>query len=203
MRRRLFFTFGGGALAAAVCRQAQALASINTDGLVLPEDTEVQTGGSRMIEIEGGYHVWTKKVGEATIKVLLLHGGTGSDHSYFECFEDFLPQNGIEFYYYDQLDSTNSDKSSDPKLWTIERFRDEVVDVRKGLGFEQFYLLGHSWGGLLALEYALAYPQYLKGLIISNMTAGIQAFEKHIGELRAALPDDVTRILDIYEKRGA
>ncbi len=156
-----------------------------------------------MIDIEGGYQVWTKKVGNAPIKVLLLHGGPGVDHSYFECFEDFLPQNGIEFYYYDQLDSTNSDKPGDPKLWTIERFRDEVEAVRKGLGLEQFYLFGHSWGGMLAIEYALTYPQYLKGMIISNMTAGIQAFEKHIAELRAALPDDVTRILDKYEKAGA
>jgi proline iminopeptidase len=86
------------------------------------------------------------------IKVLLLHGGPGADHSYFECFEDFLPQNGIEFYYYDQLDSTNSDKPNDPKLWTIERFRDEVEAERKGLGLEHFYLFGHSWGGMLAME---------------------------------------------------
>ncbi len=56
----------------------------------------------------------------------------------------------------------NSDKPSGPKLWTIERFRDEVEAVRKGLGLEQFYLLGHSWGGMLAMEYTLIYPQYLK-----------------------------------------
>jgi proline-specific peptidase len=94
--------------------------------------------------------------------------------------------------------STNSDKPSDPKLWTIERFRDEVEAVRKGLGLEQFYLLGHSWGGMLAIEYALAYPQYLDGLIISNMTPGIQAYERSGAELCIALPDDVTRILDKY-----
>jgi hypothetical protein len=64
--------------------------------LVLPGDNEVRTGGSRMVEIEGGYQVWTKKIGDAPIKVLLLHGGPGLDHTYFECFEDFLPANGIE-----------------------------------------------------------------------------------------------------------
>ena len=69
-----------------------------------------------------------------------MRGGPGADHSYVECFEDFLPQNGIEFYYYDQVDSTNSNKPSDPKLWTIERFRDEVEAVRKGLGLEQVYI---------------------------------------------------------------
>jgi proline iminopeptidase len=111
--------------------------------------------------------------------------------------------NGVKFYYYDQLDSTNSDKPNDEKLWTIERFRDEVEAVRKGLGLEQFYLLGHSWGGMRAIEYALVYQQNLKGLIISNMTAGIQAYNKHVAELRAALPNDVIRVLDQYEKTGA
>ena len=105
-----------------------------------------------MIDVGGGHRVWTKKMGDAAIKVLLLHGGPGADHSYFECFEDFLPQNGIEFYYYYQLDSTNSDKPGDPKLWTIQRFREEIESVRKGLNLTHFYLLGHSWGGMLALN---------------------------------------------------
>jgi proline iminopeptidase len=126
MRRRSFVTLAGGTLAASVSRRTQATPSTTRDELILPRDSQVRTGGSRMIDIEGGYRVWTKKVGDASVKVLLLHGGPGADHSSFECFEDFLPQNGIEFYYYDQLDSTNFDKPNDPKLWTIERFRDEV-----------------------------------------------------------------------------
>ena len=189
------------ALAATACRQQPA--AQNTNALVLPSDSEVQTGGSRMIDIGGGHRVWTKKVGpDSPIKVLLLHGGPGADHSYFESFESFLPQNGVQFYYYDQLDSTNSDKPNDPKLWTVERFRDDVEAVRKGLGLEQFYLLGHSWGGMLAIEYALAYPQHLKGLIISNMAAGIKAYEKRTAALRAALPSDILAVLDKYEKAG-
>ena len=157
MKRRSFLALGGGALAAAVCRQAQASSSTNRNGLILPEGAQVRTGGSRMIDIGSGHQVWTKKVGDAPIKLLLLHGGPSAD--YFECFEDFLPQNGVEFYYYDQLDSTNSDKPNDPKLWTIERFRDEVEAVRKGLRLEQFYPLGHSWGAMLAIECSLAYQQ--------------------------------------------
>jgi proline iminopeptidase len=155
-----------------------------------------------MIDIGGGHRVWTKKVGDAPVKLLLLHGGPGADHSYFECFEDFLPQNGIEFYYYDQLDSTNSDKPGDPKLWTIERFRDEVEAVRSGLNLDQFYLLGHSWGGMLAIEYALAYQQHLTGLVLSNTTAAVLSPVKHVAELRAALPEGVRAILDKYEKAG-
>jgi len=171
-----------------------------SNGLILPTDGQVRTGGARMIDIGGGYRVWTKKVGDSPIKVLLLHGGPGVDHTYFECFEDFLPQNGIEFYYYDQLGSTNSDKPDDPSLWRIERFREEVEMVRKGLGLDQFYLLGSSWGGMLAIEYALAYQQHLKGLIISNMDAGIPSMNEYTRELRAALPKEDSAILDEYEK---
>jgi proline iminopeptidase len=180
-------------MAAAVCSRVHAASSLQIDQLVLQEDTELRTGGCRMIEINGGYHVWTKKVGNAPIKVLLLHGGPGADHSYFECFEDFLSPNGIEFYYYDQVDSTNSDKPGDPGLWTVARFRDEVEAVRKGLGLEHFYLFGHSWGGLLAIEYALAYPKHLDGLIISNVAASMQSFERHMVKLRAALPKVCSR----------
>jgi proline iminopeptidase len=182
---------------------AQAATDHNREQLILPHDSEIRTGGSRMIEIEGGYHVWTKKVGDSPTKVLLLHGGPGADHTYFECFEDFLPANGIEFYYYDQLDSTNSDKPEDLKLWTFERCRDEVEAVRKGLGLDQFYLLGHSYGGMLAIEYALTYPQHLKGLIISNMAASMRSFEKRILALRAALPKEVIATLERYEKSGS
>jgi proline iminopeptidase len=201
--RRSFVGLGGVAIVAALRPRVGGWSSINNgDKLILPDDTEVKTGGSRMIEIDGGYHVWTKKVGDGAVKVLLLHGGPGADHTGFECYEDFLPANGIEFYYYDQLDSTNSDRPGDPRLWTVERFRDEVEAVRRGLGLEQFYLLGQSWGGVLAIEYALAYPQHLKGLIISNMTASARSYEKYVRELRAALPDDVIKVLDRYERSG-
>ena len=63
--------------------------------------SEIKTGGSKMIQIGGKYNVWTKKIGDGKIKVLLLHGGPGFTHDYFECFEDFLPKEGIEFYYYE------------------------------------------------------------------------------------------------------
>jgi proline iminopeptidase len=202
MKRRRFMALIGGALGTALSQQARAASSSTEDQLILPHDDAVRTGGCRMIEIDGGYHVWTKKVGDAPTKVLLLHGGPGADHTGFECYEDFLPPNGIEFYYYDQLGSTNSDNPDDPKLWTIERFRDEIEAVREGLGLKEFYLLGQSWGGMLAIEYALAYPQHLKGLIISNMTASIPSYEKYIQQLRAALPRDVIETLDRFEQSG-
>lgn len=163
----------------------------------------IKTAGIKMIPIDGGkFRVWTKKVGNGKTKMLLLHGGPGATHEYFECFEDFLPQAGVEFYYYDQLGSHYSDQPTDASLWTIPRFVEEVEQVRTALGLENFYLLGSSWGGMLGIEYALKYGKHLKGLVISNMTASIASYEKYVKQLRAALPPEVIKILDKYEAAG-
>jgi proline iminopeptidase len=162
---------------------------------------EVKTGGIRLIEVDGKYKVWTKKVGSGKVKVLTLHGGPGVTHECFECFEDFLPRHGIEFYYYDQLGSAYSDQPDDASLWTVDRFREEVEQVRRALGLEQFYLLGHSWGGMLGIEYALKYQRHLKGLVISSMTASIASYMAYAAKLRAALPAETIAVLDKYEAK--
>jgi proline iminopeptidase len=136
----------------------------------------------RRIEIEtpkGAFTVWTRKIGKhPTKKLLLLHGGPGATHEQFQIFEQYLPPDGIEFYYYDQLGSYRSDQPDEPELWTVARFVDEVEQVRSALNLDadNFYLLGQSWGGLLAIEYALAHQDHLKGLIISNMMSSAPAY---------------------------
>jgi proline iminopeptidase len=158
-------------------------------------DSGVQTGGVKMITIEtpvGKFNVWTKKFGNnPKIKVLLLHGGPGATHEFFESFESFFPKEGIEFYEYDQLGSYFSDKPTDSSLWTTERFVEEVEQVRKALGLnkDNFYLLGHSWGGILATEYALKYQANIKGLIISSMMASCPAYGKYADDVLAKQMD--------------
>lgn len=143
------------------------------------------SGGVRKIEIStpnGKFHVWTKRVGNnPRIKLLTLHGGPGATHEYFEAFDSYLPAAGVEYYFYDQLGSTYSDQPDDPSLIDTTRFVEEVEQVRQALGLasDNFFLLGHSWGGILALEYALKYQQHLKGLIISNMMASIPAYNEY------------------------
>jgi proline iminopeptidase len=130
--------------------------------------------------------VWTKRVGDnPRIKVLLLHGGPGGTHEYFEAFNDYFPAAGIEYYFYDQLGSAHSDQPDEPELWEIPRFVEEVEQVRQALGLDHgnFFLLGHSWGGILAIEYALAHQRHLKGLIISNMMASIPAYNAYANEV--------------------
>lgn len=141
-----------------------------------------------MIAVAGGkYKVWTKQTGYGPVKVLLLHGGPGFPHDYLEAMESFLPQTGIEMYYYDQFGVGNSDVPDDPALWTLPRYLTEVEEVRRGLGLDHFVLYGHSWGGILAMEYALNYQQHLRSLVISNMTAGIQSYLRRTATLKAQL----------------
>jgi proline iminopeptidase len=146
---------------------------------------DVLSGGVKMIPIntpKGTFKVWTKRVGNnPTIKVLLLHGGPGATHEYMEAFDSYLPAAGVEYYYYDQLGSYYSDQPNEPELWDLPRFVEELEQVRTVLELNNrnFYLLGQSWGGLLAIEYALKHQQDLKGLIVSNMMASIPAYNEY------------------------
>src|SRR5947209_8646880 len=108
--------------------------------------SEVLAGGIRMLPVHtpmGDFRVWTRQVGDSSaVKLLLLHGGPGATHVYLLGFDSFLPQQGVELYYYDQLGSGWSDQPDEPSLWTIERFVDEVEQVREALALEDFFLLG-------------------------------------------------------------
>jgi proline iminopeptidase len=146
---------------------------------------DLLSGGVKLVLVrtpKGDFRVWTKRVGNnPTIKVLLLHGGPGGTHEGFEACDSYFPAAGIEYYYYDQLDSAYSDQPDDPELWDVPRFVEEVEQVRQALSLDRnnFYLLGASWGGILAIEYALKYQRHLKGVIISNMMASAPAYNKY------------------------
>jgi len=146
---------------------------------------DVLSGGVKLIPVttpKGEFRVWTKRVGNnPRIKVLLLHGGPACTHEYWEACDTRFPAAGIEYYYYDQLGSAFSDQPDESELWEIDRFVDEVEQVRQalGLGPENFFLMGHSWGGILAMEYALAHQEHLKGLIISNMMSSVPEYNAY------------------------
>lgn len=170
---------------------------------------DVFSGGVKMIPIntpKGIFHVWTKRIGNhPTMKVLLLHGGPGVTHEYLEVFDSYFPAAGIEYYYYDQLGSYYSDQPDQPELWELPRFVDEVEQVRQALGLnnENLYLYGQSWGGILAIEYALKHQKHLKGLIISNMMASIPSYNEYARKV--LMPGmDQTALAEIqrYEAEG-
>ena len=173
-----------------------------------PIDSGVQVAGIKMVSIQtpvGKFKVWTKRFGNnPRIKVLLLHGGPAMTHEYLECFESFFPKEGFEMIEYDQLGSFYSDQPRDSSLWTTPRFVEEVEQVRKALNLDSsnFYLLGNSWGGMLAMEYALKYQKNLKGLIVCNMMASIPAYEKYNGVLRTQMRKSLVDSLQNYEAKG-
>lgn len=170
---------------------------------------DVLSGGVKLIPIDtpkGTFRVWTKRVGNSpTMKMLLLHGGPGATHEYFECWDSYFPAAGIEYYYYDQLGSHYSDQPDEPELWTIPRFVEEVEQVRQALGLtkDNFYLLGSSWGGILAMEYALKYQQHLKGLVISNMMASAPAYNEYAEKvLMPKMDQEALKEIKAYEAAG-
>jgi proline iminopeptidase len=170
---------------------------------------DVLGGGVRMVPVEtpvGAYRVWTKRIGNnPDLRVLLLHGGPGATHEYLEACDSYLPAAGIEYYYYDQLGSAFSDQPDDDSLWELDRFVDEVEQVRLALGLERdnFVLYGQSWGGILAIEYALAHPDALKGLVISNMMSDVPAYNAYARDvLMPAMDQDALREIQALESAG-
>lgn len=169
----------------------------------------VQSAGIRMIPIKttaGEFKVWTKRFGNnPRIKILLLHGGPATGHEYMECFESFFPQQGFEFYEYDQLGAPYSDQPSDSSLWTVPRYVDEVEQVRKAIGADRrnFYVLGNSWGGILAMEYALKYQDHIKGLIVADMVASCPEYGKYANEVLSKTMDPkvLAELRDIEAKK--
>lgn len=156
---------------------------------------------------QGKFKVWTQRNGSnPTKRLLLLHGGPGMTHEYFKSFDTWFTDSDIEYIYYDQLGSYHSDNPVDLSMWTIDRFVDEVDQVRIALGLdsENFFLLGHSWGGILATEYAIAHQDVLKGLIISNMMADCVAYQAYADDvLGPAMDPQVLRRIKELETAGA
>ena len=164
------------------------------------------SGGTTMIPIQtelGTFNVWTKRVGNnPSLKVLMLHGGPGATSEYWEAADSYFPEANVEYYYYDQLGSGKSDHPDDERLWNINTFVEEVEQVRKALELDasNFIILGHSWGGILGMEYALKYQQNMKALIISNMVASIPDYIQYANEvLGPQLPPEVLSSIKEYE----
>jgi proline iminopeptidase len=167
------------------------------------------SGGSRMIPVntpEGQFRVWVKRVGNRPdLRLLLLHGGPGATHEYLEACDSYLPAAGIEYYYYDQLGSGSSDQPDQPSLWDLDRFVDEVEQVRQALGLDRdnFVLYGHSWGGILAIEYALHHQQHLRGLVISSMMSSVPAYNDYAEQvLMPAMDQAALAEIKAFEARG-
>lgn len=120
------------------------------------------------IQLKEDYKIFSEKIGNGKIQILFVHGGPGNTYEYFDIFKETLPLDKYQLIFYDQLGTYYSDQPNDTSLWNQKRCVEELEQVRAFYKLNDFYLLGHSFGGLLAMEYAVQYPHKLKGLIISN-----------------------------------
>jgi proline iminopeptidase len=152
------------------------------------------------IPVTGG-RVWYRMVGTGgSIPLLTLHGGPGVPHDYLEALESLADERPVVFY--DQLGCGKSDRPDDPTLWQIERFVEEVGQVREALGLERIHLFGHSWGSMLAADYALTQPAGLTSVILAGPILSNTRYLAELQRLRAQLPIELQRDLDHHEQAG-
>jgi proline-specific peptidase len=151
------------------------------------------------------YRVWYRVVGEqedpGKYPLLCLHGGPGMPHDYLEPLEH-VGGTGRQLVFYDQLGCGKSDRPDDPSMWTVELFLEELDAVRKYLRLDWCHLLGSSWGGMLAMEYALTKPTGLASLVLAGAPASIPHWIAEADRLRQDLPTDIQQILRKHEEAG-
>jgi len=153
------------------------------------------------ITLSNGHSVWTNLVGSGPgLPLLLLHGGPGAGHDYLEPLATLGSERPVVFY--DQLGCGKSDIPENPALWTIERFADEVQEVRNKLGIERCHLLGQSWGGWLGLEYLLREPPDLASVVLASTSASIPEFSLECERLIGELPETHRIALKNYGEGG-
>jgi proline iminopeptidase len=153
------------------------------------------------IEVPGG-RVWYRAVGEQSdaIPLLCLHGGPGFTHYYLEPLEALAGHRRVIFY--DQLGCGRSDSPDDLSLWTVDRFVEELAQVRKALGLEKLHLFGSSWGGMLALQYTLDRRPELASLTLCGSPASMIRWVSDCEELLATEPAEVRQVIREHEAAG-
>jgi proline-specific peptidase len=151
------------------------------------------------LEVSGG-RVWYRSVGEGGTPLLCLHGGPGFTHNYLEALEVLADRRQVIFY--DQLGCGRADRPADPALWTVDRFVEELAQVRDALGLQELHLLGSSWGGMLAMQYVLDRQPELCSLVLCGSPASMIRWVRDCDELLAAQPARVVRVIREHESAG-
>ena len=150
-----------------------------------------------------GHQVVAYSFGTGEETLLIANGGPGLPCDYVREPHARLAGAGFRVVAWDQLGCGRSDKPDDASLWTIERYAAETETVRAALGGGPVHLLGQSWGTFLALEYALAYPDGLKSLIIANGAADIPHLLGEMRRLRLALGPETEEMMQRHEAQGS
>jgi len=155
----------------------------------------------RLVIDQDGHEVFYRFYGQGRQTLIGLHGGPGADHRYLVRLGE-LAGNDLQVLLYDQLGSGASDRPEDASLWRVDRFVEEVETVRTKLDLGRVHLYGQSWGGMLALQYALDHPQGLKSLVLSNTAASTAEAAVYLQKRRLELDRKVFGKMLKYEGAG-
>ena len=153
-----------------------------------------------------GARTWYRSVAaereEDRLPLLCLHGGPGANWLHLVPYEDLADERRVVFY--DQLGAGNSPVTEphDPAMWTPELYVQEVDAVCGALGLERVHILGHSWGGMLAMQYAIGQPEGLASLVVESSPANVPAWIAEVQRLRSELPPEVEATLRRHEEAG-
>jgi len=152
-----------------------------------------------------GYRIWYRIVYSQKksfkLPLLCLHGGPGFTWDSFEPLEA-ITATGRDIIFYDQLGCGNSDDPHNPSMYTVSLYVDEVGVVRRALGLDYVHILGHSWGGMLAMEYALTQPPGLASLILTDTGASTSQWVAEMRRLVSELPIEVQQTIQKHESSG-
>jgi proline-specific peptidase len=157
--------------------------------------------GEGFVEVSGG-RIWYRVVGSGPgTPLLLLHGGPGVPSLYLKPLEALSDERPVVFY--DQLGSGQSDRPKDSSLWTVDRFVNEVGQVRKALGLTQIHLYGHSWGSMLAASYMLTRPSGVHSLVLASAPLSIPRYSRDARDLLTTIPEAARAAIETHERDGS
>ncbi len=156
-----------------------------------------------IVDVElDGHKVVAYSFGTGADVLFCLNGGPGLPCDYLRAPHAPFADQGFRVVIHDQLGTGASDHPDDPALWQIARYVEEVETVRQALGLGKVHLLGHSWGGWLAIEYALAYHDNLETLILADTCADMPHLARELDRLRAALGPETVAMMQRHEAEG-
>lgn len=152
---------------------------------------EIREGYMPFLEYKTYYRVVGKNTGNKK-PLVLLHGGPGSTHNYFEVLDRIAEEDGRQLVMYDQIGSGNSYVENRPDLWNSKVWIEELIELRKHLGLDEIHLLGQSWGGMQTLEYVCNYkPEGLKSIILSSTLPASWLWAEEAQRMIAQMPQDM------------
>lgn len=181
-----------------------AMLSFPAEGALAPLATgaRIKPDREEMVPVEGG-RIYVRVNGDLAgprPPIVFSHGGPGSAHWYWLNATALADERAVILY--DQLDSGRSDHPGDPKNWTVPRFVDELPAIAKALGVQRWHMLGASWGGTLALEYAARRPAELASVIIQSPLVSTAIWMRDANRLKDGMPPDVRRLLYLCDTPG-